>query len=144
MRDLWAAEDDELYGRGTGLAVQIRSGRAGTPGAPPEAGPINCRLCAAVFTSLGDGPRLHFSCLAESAANLRTSWAALVQRELASKLHLKQRSVSPQWRQYATLFGSDGGSFVGSSGFCATALSSPRLQPLLLWMRTVCPACNHP
>src|SRR6266853_550381 len=77
------------------LLVQIRGGRAGTPGAPLEAALIDCRLCAAIFTSVNDEPRLNLSFLAESAANLRTSWAALVQRELASKLHLKQRSVSP-------------------------------------------------
>src|ERR1700687_6207588 len=87
--------------------------------------------------------RVNLSCLAESAANLRTSWVSSARRELASKLHLKQRSVSPLWRQYATLFCSDGGSFVGSSSFCARAHSSPRLQLLLLWMRAVCPACNH-
>src|SRR6266852_3383547 len=109
-----------MEGRASSPVHRCRS-RARTPGAPPEAVLIDCRLCAAVFTSLSDGHCLHFSCLAESAANLRTSWAALVQWELASKLHLKQRSVSPQWRQYATLFGSDGGSFVGSSSLWATA-----------------------
>ena len=89
----------------------------GRPALHQETALIGCRLCAAIFTSVDNSRHLNLSCLAESAANLRTSWAALVRWELASKLHLKHRSVSPQWRQYATLFGSDGGSFVGSSGF---------------------------
>src|SRR5260370_28295889 len=96
------------------LAVKIDGGQgcAVTPGAPPEAAPICCRLCAAIFTSVDNDRHLNLSCLAESAANLRTSWAALVRWELASKLHLKHTSVSPQWRQYATLSGSARRSFV--------------------------------
>src|SRR5713101_6818154 len=137
MHGMWAARS---------LAVKI-NGATGVlarpsmpkPGADARRSTGSCanrlQVVRSSFHQRRSGARLNLSCLAESAANLRTSWVSSAQRELASKLHLKQRSVSPQWRQYATLFGSDGGSFVGSSGFCATALSSPRLQFLLLWMR---------
>src|SRR5260370_39524215 len=47
------------------------------------------------------------------------------------------------WRRYATLFGSDGGSFDGSGGFWATTLSSLNVRPLSLWMRSVYPACDY-
>src|ERR1700688_4987021 len=135
MRGTWAVRSLAvvIYGATGVLARPPCLSRAGTPGAPSEAALIDCRLCAAIFTSSEDRPRVNLSCLAESAANLRTSWVSSARRELASKLHLKQRSVSPLWRQYATLFGSDGSSFVGSSSFCATAHSSPRLQLLRLW-----------
>ena len=58
-------------------------------------GLIHCRLCAAIFTSLDHEAGESFSGLAESAANLRASWLSSARWQLARKLQLKQRCVSP-------------------------------------------------
>ncbi len=77
---------------------------------------------------------------AEAATGQQT---ALQRRGRRGKPRLYNGFVRPLWRQYATLFGSDRGSFDGSMRLLAQQPFPHPLRPLRLWMRPVRSARDH-